>query len=412
MSKRNSDLVRLAGEHVFKLFRGVGQDPPLVYHGFRRSRELVDACKDVAKGCELAGADIEAVLLAAWFHDTCYATGLEDDRNRSIQLCREFLVHHHAPEELRDRVVACLEGLDDTDHGAHDAREDLLHHGGDEHDGAGLDYHAPCDVLYDGLLVALARKNFVEEAELLRLEVERREGKTFSDVDWTQRCIEFVENHPYRTRFAQLEYNGRRAANLVRLHKLLRRQVEDAEEERAEQAKLSRGLGKTIESVFYYLTRFQVQLVGIADRRTSTMVHVNAIMISIVVALLLRRLDSQRYLLVPTLVLLSVNLATIVVSIYSMRAARAKLLADESRIHDSNLLVFTNDISVSFPEYEDRMNHLASDVPGMQRSMIEHMYFVRKLLVDRQRALRVTYDVFIYGLALSLLAFAVALVRR
>ena len=43
---------------------------------------------------------------------------------------------------------------------------------------------------------------------------------------------------------------------------------------------------------------------------------------------------------------------------------------------------------------------------------MEHLYFVRKMLLDRQRALRITYDVFIYGLAFSLLVFAVALLRR
>jgi len=42
---------------------------------------------------------------------------------------------------------------------------------------------------------------------------------------------------------------------------------------------------------------------------------------------------------------------------------------------------------------------------------MEHLYFVRKMLLDRQRALRITYDVFIYGLALSLVVFAVALLR-
>jgi hypothetical protein len=44
--------------------------------------------------------------------------------------------------------------------------------------------------------------------------------------------------------------------------------------------------------------------------------------------------------------------------------------------------------------------------------MIEHLYFVRELLVERGPALRITCDVFIHGLALAMLAFAVALARR
>ena len=153
-------------------------------------------------------------------------------------------------------------------------------------------------------------------------------------------------------------------------------------------------------------------LVGLADRRTSTMIHVNAIMISIVVGLLFRRVDSERYLIVPTLVLLVVNLVVIFVSIYSMRAARSSLSGEEAQAHDSNLLAFTNDSSVSLQEYAARINHLALDVPALQKTMIEQMYFVRKMLLARQRAMRLTYDVFIYGLAVSVLVFAVALVGR
>jgi Family of unknown function (DUF5706) len=141
-------------------------------------------------------------------------------------------------------------------------------------------------------------------------------------------------------------------------------------------------------------------------------VDVNAIMISIVVALLVRKLDTHRNLMFPTLVLLTVNLTVIVLAIYSMRSARASVPKSEDQIHDANLLLFTNGTPVTLPEYSDRMTRLALDVPEMQRAMIEHMYFARKMLVDRQRALRMTYDVFIYGLAGSLLAFGFALMAR
>jgi hypothetical protein len=40
------------------------------------------------------------------------------------------------------------------------------------------------------------------------------------------------------------------------------------------------------------------------------------------------------------------------------------------------------------------------------------MYFIRKLLIERTKALKISYDVFIGGLAISLVAFALALLRR
>ncbi len=390
MGKHNSDLLRAASEHVFTLFRNARQDNPLVYHGYKRTRQMVDACKDVAKGAKLEDEEFEPLLLAAWFHDAGFAVGVEGGREKSLELLREFLETQQQPKELCDAAVSCLshtgDGVADTEGGR---REDVLH---------------------DAILVPLAAKSYVEDSELLRLELERRTGKLYSDIEWTQHCIAFFDSHPFRTRYAQLEYNAGRAANLVRLHKLLHKQVEAAAEERSEQAKESKSVGKTVESIFYYLTRFQVGMVGLADRRTSTMVHVNAIMISIVIGLLFRRLETERYLLVPTLVLLTVNVLVVFVSIYSMRAARTALSGDEARTHDENLLTFTNDVPVSLQEYSARMNHLARDVPALQKTMIEEMYFVRKMLLARQRAMRLTYDIFIYGLAVSIVVFAVAVI--
>lgn len=386
-----SKLLRTAAQHVFELFRSAKTDNPLVYHGFKRTRELVANCKEIAKGSKLDQADVDVLLLAAWFRDAGYASGIDGDRAKSITIMREFLEQNGQPAELCEAVTACISGSAAAPHLANGIERD--------------------NILRDALLVPLAGKNYIEEAELLRLEIERRKGKLFSDVEWTQKCISFFDAHLYNTRYAQLEYNGGRGANLVRLHKLLRNQVEDSAEERAEQAKISKGVGKTVESIFYYLTKIQVALVNLADRRTSTMVHVNAIMMSIVVGLLLRRIDSSMNLLIPTLILLTVNLVVIFISIVSMRSARSTLSSEEARTHDKNLLAFTNDNSVSLEEYAERMNRLVPDVPALRKTMIEHMYFVRKMLIARQRALRITYDVFIGGLAVSLLAFAIALIK-
>ncbi len=388
MGKHHSDLLRAASEHVFRLFRNAKPDNPLIYHGYKRTRELVDACKDVAKGAKLEDGEFEPVLLAAWFHDAGYAAGKDGSREKSIELLREFLKAQEQPNEVCDSAVSCLSHAD----------------GVPEADTGRLD-----DVLHDAILVPLAARSYVEDSELLRLELERRTGKLYSDIEWTQHCIAFFDSHPFRTRYAQLEYNADRAANLVRLHKLLHKQVEEAADLRSEQAKESKSLSKTVESIFYYLTRFQVGMVGLADRRTSTMIHVNAIMISIVVGLLLRRLESERYLLLPTLLLLTVNVVVIFVSIYSMRSARSSLSGDDARTHDENLLTFTNDVPLTLQEYSARMNRLAQDAPSLQKAMFEELYFVRKMLMRRQRAMRLTYDIFIYGLALSIAAFAMAL---
>ena len=63
-------------------------------------------------------------------------------------------------------------------------------------------------------------------------------------------------------------------------------------------------------------------------------------------------------------------------------------------------------------QYEEAMNMLPSDGQTLQKTMIEQLFVSRTVLNRRAKALKVTYDVFIYGLALSLAAFAFVLVRQ
>jgi hypothetical protein len=117
----------------------------------------------------------------------------------------------------------------------------------------------------------------------------------------------------------------------------------------------------------------------------------------------------------PTLLLLTVNLITIFISIYSMRVGRSsvrRILGSDSAAHDKNVLMFSNDVPWSLEEFRGRMNRLASDWPKLQQTLVDDLYFIRKLLLSRGKALAVSYDVFTVGLALSVLSFAIAMIRR
>src|SRR5215470_16875454 len=108
MAKGDSDVVRLAGRYVSDLFSNAGADVPLIYRGFKRSRELVDDCREVAKGNKLNGGDDVVVLLSAWFYDAGSVAMKEGGRAKSIELARAFLASQGQPESLADAVAACL----------------------------------------------------------------------------------------------------------------------------------------------------------------------------------------------------------------------------------------------------------------------------------------------------------------
>jgi hypothetical protein len=362
---------------------------------------VVEACKEIAKGCKLGEDARQVALVCAWFYDACYATG-SNDHARSLELCLQFLEEEQASSPTREEIADCF-GKVSAHHGAASAPGAVQ--AGDE---------TPADVLHDARLAVMAAKDYVEQTELLRLELERTSGTPTSDGAWTQRCIEFFGAHDFRTRFAQLAYGHGRAANLVRLQKQLRKQQRHLEDERAdEQTSSAKGVAKSAENMFYHFTRLHLTLFNVADRRTSTMVHVNAIMMSIAVALLARRISTERDLLLPTCVLLFVNLTVVFLAVHSLRAPRKMAITGEdARLHQANILAFTNEHPFSLSEYAAKMSRLVTDPVHFQSQVVEHLYIGRKLLQDRTKALRRTYDVFMYGVALATVAFIVTLARR
>ena len=391
MGKPENQIVRLASEHVFSLFREEQASAAVAFHGFKHSRDVVSAAKGIAKGSDLDGGDTRTVLLAAWFVDAAYAVAPDGQRRNGAELARDFLQRSGQPESLIDDVTTCIEAAPSPAHG------ELLH-----------------EVLHDALLSPLADKGFIRKAELYRLDQDRRMGKRFTDTEWTERCIAFFEAHPYRTRYAQLEFERGREANLVRLHKRLRKQKERTALQKSDEAmKVAKGAGKTVENVFYSLTKMTLQLMAIADRRTATMIHVNALMISAVLTLLVRKLDTNRYLLAPTLVLLAVNIVVIFIAVWSMRNRRAGPVQAGSHAPSNHAAaIFALNADVSLEQYQEAMNVIAADGAMLQKTMVEQLYARRTILSQRTRGLRATYDAFIYGLAFSLAVFAFVLIRR
>ncbi len=389
MSKRDSDLVQQASEHVFQLFRKAGSDNHLVFHGFKRSRDVVRAVRKIGKAMDLPEADFEGVLLAAWFYHSGHALAHDPEGKRSLEIAREFLAGHGAKEGQIAGVLACLTAVRLKAHGT-----------------------TPDDVLRDGLLLWLARQSHLEDAELLRLEIERRENKVFSDVEWTQQCIDFFHQNSFRTRYAQIEYDADRAANLVRLHRRLRKNRDEVEEQRQEETKSSRGMGKVIQDIYSIQIRALIRLFAIADRRTSTMIRVNALMIGIIVALLGKRIAEEHTFLWPTIALLAMNLVVILQSVYSMSGTLARVPAEEAELRDRNLLAFANEVPLTVQQFVGRMRELADDPAALQQSVMENLFYARMFLIRRRRALVVTYGLFISGLVLSASLFVLTLIRQ
>jgi hypothetical protein len=73
-----------------------------------------------------------------------------------------------------------------------------------------------------------------------------------------------------------------------------------------------------------------------------------------------------------------------------------------------NLLFFGNFHKMSLPDFEWAMGEMMQDRDYLYSSMKKDLYFLGKVLDRKYKILRLTYTVFMVGIIISVLAFAIA----
>ncbi|WP_026308525.1 hypothetical protein [Spirosoma spitsbergense] len=303
----HGNVVKKARKYVFALYnKHVSTDR--YFHTYTRAFEVVKACKELARAMALPDEACEVLLLAAWFVDSRYIHIDHETKPDSVAIAQAFLEEYGYPATKAEQVVRCIQSVE----GAKPPESPLA------------------ELLYDGYWLYLAQRNYAQQAELIRAEQERLLGRTFSDEQWIRQCMDDFTEHPFYTEFAQREYSRQRAENRLILDHKLRKLTYSASPDHKEDNRLSY---REIEDAFKLTSRNYVKLVGVADRKAGLLIHVSSIIISIMLAVLLRHLTDNPTLLGPTVLLLIVCSATIAFSILASRpthvASRSIAQTDE-----------------------------------------------------------------------------------
>ena len=144
-----------------------------------------------------------------------------------------------------------------------------------------------------------------------------------------------MESHHYHTDYAKLLLNEQKQKNLDELkNKSLAKSQEpetftmttefdDHPEQKHPEDKHSKNKidrpERGIETMFRVSSSNHQRLSDMADNKAHIMITVNSIILSAVISLLLRKLDENSYLMIPTFMLLAASLITIIFSILATR---------------------------------------------------------------------------------------------
>ena len=155
-----------------------------------------------------------------------------------------------------------------------------------------------------------------------------------------------------------------------------------------------------------------MHLSNIADTKANILLSVNAIIVSLVLANLIPKLDnpSNTYLIVPTLIFVTVTVASIILSVLATRpnVTRGKFTKDDVANKKVNLLFFGNFHKMSLKDFEWAMGEMMQDREYLYSSMKKDLYFLGLVLDKKYKILRLTYSVFMVGIIVSVIAFAIA----
>lgn len=149
----------------------------------------------------------------------------------------------------------------------------------------------------------------------------------------------------------------------------------------------------------------------LVDNKASIILSVNAIIISVSLSTIVPKLDNpaNAHLILPTFILIIFSVTSIIFAILATRPriTKGSFTRDEVEEKKANLLFFGNFYKMPYEDYNWAMNELMKDREYIYNSMIKDLYHLGKVLEKKYRLLRTTYNIFMFGIIISVLAFLI-----
>ncbi len=392
--------IREVQRHVIKLFSE--QLPEgITYHNLDHTRYVAEQARIIGKAAGLKEKEQDIAETAAWFHDIGFLFSTEDHESESQRMARKFLSSEGVPGVVIDHVHRCIEAT----RMPQDPGNDPV-----------------AAVVCDADMSYLSEDFYIERTMLLREEWNNTRPEKISKKDYYIETIELFNNHQYYTEYAIQNLTPGKLSNfqllLKRLSKISDKSNQDLKKMKSQNKKLNQKLQKEklpargVESMFRLTARNQINLSSIADNKANILISINSIILTVLVSMGIGRVADYPNIIIPGVVFLSTCLVTIIFAILSTRPKISSGKFTEEDIHNKkvNLLFFGNFYNMTMNEYEWAVKEMMKDSNYLYSSMIRDQYSLGKVIGRKYQLLRVAYTVFMIGLIVSCILFAIFIV--
>jgi HD superfamily phosphodiesterase len=296
----DNNLYKKIEQHVVGLFEKL-QNKALVFHNLKHTQNVVDRTKEIAGHYHVDEKQMLILYAAAWFHDTGYLfTDPDKHEVMSAEIMRKFMADHTNDEELITEIEGCIMSTKSPRN-----PEGLLQ-----------------QIICDADTYNLGTKDFKETNKNVFRENKYRNVEA-DKIEFSRDTIKMLEAHQFYTTYCKDLLSASKDINM----KKLKNKIDKWESEKEEEKGKNKGKGKEdfadsnnlsdlekdksglvskgIQTMLRLTSQNHLQLSEMADSKANILISVNAIIISVVLGVLARKLQEETYLRIPTLIFLS-----------------------------------------------------------------------------------------------------------
>ncbi len=174
--------------------------------------------------------------------------------------------------------------------------------------------------------------------------------------------------------------------------------------------KKEKNAGRGVETMFRNTIRTHVEFSSMADSKANILISINTLLLTAVAAFLVKSLDTNSHLIIPTIILVLTALITLVITISVTRPkiTSGKFTTEDVEKRNVNLMFFGNFCKMDLKTFEWGMTEMINDSDFLYSNMIQDYFHLGKVLGDKYSKLRLAYSIFMYGIIISVIAFGVA----
>ena len=358
------------------------------YHDLQHTLSVKEWCNRIGKSCHVSDEEQEILDLAALFHDTGFTQVYEGHEEVSKAIARKFLEQHSYPKSAIVQVENCINATKM-----------------EAEPNSKLE-----SILKDADLNSLGTEAFLVNSENLRHEWDVLCNAQYSDVEWLQNNLDFLEQHFYYTDEAQQLLGDGKKNNLKKIKKMLKKeQKEKKEKEKAKAAKQISG-SRSAQMMFKTSLRNHIDLTNIADNKANIMLSLNTLLIGGIMTYGINILQDNPLIGPPIVILLVTSLLCIIFATMATRPIKMNGFSTVENIREgkANLFFFGNFYKMKLPEYTEGISSIVEREEILEKTIISDLYFLGKALGEKYNKLRMCYLIFMVGVTLAVAAFGVS----